>query len=475
MSFKSTEAALASSAGRARDRAVLLILAHRANEAGVCWPSVESIALDAGWSERSVQLALSSLRKAGHIAVKSEAGAGHRTRTYTVHPRPCPERAAKKQNRTGQDGGWGAADAPVAEDRCQPCTTQVQPLHPTGAGDAPHGRNGCTQTIREKEENEKPNHQREGGVVVSSPSPQRGKKESAGPPTLAEMLDFCFRERIPGDAGKACFKEWQECDWCIDGERIRSWQALLLSRRDRKTLPGDDEDTPSHRREPKGDWQALYRETYGLAPVRPWSYLLDKDQKQIHALHKKKKARDSWPAKEEHLLEFARLNFPNHPLLDIPLESWRYDTLEHICISYRKLVLGKPRGQAGPDDRDLNAQVLRDDWPAVIAAKCTVEKEPAASPAEITAEVARLRAEYTGQTQPQPATGADSPPVAELVKLLRARNPNFTGSLDDVPRSILREAKKEWRELHPDQGIQNESPTRGEPDAAGRNGESLHP
>lgn len=64
------------SAIRGAERAVLNYLAFRANEqTGWCWPTVETIAREAGYSDRAVQLALPRLARRGAIAI--EAGSGH--------------------------------------------------------------------------------------------------------------------------------------------------------------------------------------------------------------------------------------------------------------------------------------------------------------------------------------------------------------------------------------------------------------
>lgn len=52
---------------RGSARAVLLVLANRADAGGVCWPSQETIALESGFSDRTVRTALAELADLGAI------------------------------------------------------------------------------------------------------------------------------------------------------------------------------------------------------------------------------------------------------------------------------------------------------------------------------------------------------------------------------------------------------------------------
>jgi len=72
-------------AGRARNlkpstRHVLLALAERANDAGICWPSQATLANDTGLSQATVKRALKELRRERLIARRRRANTrGHRT------------------------------------------------------------------------------------------------------------------------------------------------------------------------------------------------------------------------------------------------------------------------------------------------------------------------------------------------------------------------------------------------------------
>ncbi|WP_240432224.1 helix-turn-helix domain-containing protein [Pseudomonas aeruginosa] len=94
-------------------KAVLISLADQANDQGVCWPAVDSIATRCCLSKRAVQQAIKWLRSVGIVSIEERQG---RSTMYSVTP---------------------AAYAPPQE------------MHPsskcTRAGNAPHPRSICTQ------------------------------------------------------------------------------------------------------------------------------------------------------------------------------------------------------------------------------------------------------------------------------------------------------------------------------------------
>lgn len=73
-------------------KAVLISLADNANDHGVCWPAVDTIAMRCCLSDRAVQNAIVWLQKAGAIKLLRKTG---RSTTYTVTPisyvEPTPE------------------------------------------------------------------------------------------------------------------------------------------------------------------------------------------------------------------------------------------------------------------------------------------------------------------------------------------------------------------------------------------------
>lgn len=99
------------------EKIVLLALADAANDEGVCWPSMSSLAAKCSKSDRTVQAAIKALVTAGHLTRLERPGKGV---LYTVHPRsdcapqrlrpaevsppkgttPTPEAASDKPSRT---------------------------------------------------------------------------------------------------------------------------------------------------------------------------------------------------------------------------------------------------------------------------------------------------------------------------------------------------------------------------------------
>lgn len=229
---------------RPRDRLVLLALADRANEEGICWPAVADIRRRTGLCERAVQMAVSSLQKEGHITVESGHTGGRTSRTYRVHPvpdsepvGPIPEKEARRQRMnaktpsmtSGPDGMTGATVTPLPVDGCNHDTPPPHAMHPSGAGDALHGRTPCTQTIREQKKESPVNPQR-AHTGFSSVTSQKWRKNKGGPAPLADVLAFCRAEGIPESDGETCFYEWEGNGWCAGDDRIRDWQAVLKMR-----------------------------------------------------------------------------------------------------------------------------------------------------------------------------------------------------------------------------------------------------
>lgn len=74
MSFQHMQAVVDSSRSRGAARAVLLVLAYRANPDGICWPSLSRIARDAGVSRKTVSRQISSLKTLGELEVLDRGG-----------------------------------------------------------------------------------------------------------------------------------------------------------------------------------------------------------------------------------------------------------------------------------------------------------------------------------------------------------------------------------------------------------------
>lgn len=71
---------------QAVDKLVALALADNANEAGLCWPSIATIARKCGCSERSVQRSIRQLQADGILKRDEIVGKGCK---YTFNPRLC--------------------------------------------------------------------------------------------------------------------------------------------------------------------------------------------------------------------------------------------------------------------------------------------------------------------------------------------------------------------------------------------------
>ncbi len=84
------------------DRLMLLALADNANDAGVCWPSVPTLARKCGVEKRAALDTLGRLEDAGHLVIERWSGRGN------VYHLPCASGAVR---RTGAASRTGAADA----------------------------------------------------------------------------------------------------------------------------------------------------------------------------------------------------------------------------------------------------------------------------------------------------------------------------------------------------------------------------
>lgn len=88
---------------------VLLALADSANDEGVCWPSMASLAKKCSKSERTVQGVIKELVSSGHLTRVERLGKGV---LYTLHPRSgcAPAKSAPPQGTTPTPAA--AADKP---------------------------------------------------------------------------------------------------------------------------------------------------------------------------------------------------------------------------------------------------------------------------------------------------------------------------------------------------------------------------
>ncbi|HHW2125246.1 TPA: helix-turn-helix domain-containing protein [Pseudomonas aeruginosa] len=108
-------------------KAVLISLADQANDQGVCWPAVDSIAMRCCLSKRAVQQAIKWLRGAGIVSVEERQG---RSTMYSV----TPAAYAPPQEMHHSSKCTPASNAPTPADAAPP---PPQDLHPTPADAAP--------------------------------------------------------------------------------------------------------------------------------------------------------------------------------------------------------------------------------------------------------------------------------------------------------------------------------------------------
>lgn len=134
-------------------KAVLVSLADQANDQGVCWPSIATIAMRTCLSERTVQSALRWLAEQGVVRV--EIGA-MRANRYTINPRakavqPKPDSGHSEPS--SLDGR--STNAPARSVTKGANAAPVQLLQ--GAAAAGGGCDSCTLTVIEPIPNTSPN------------------------------------------------------------------------------------------------------------------------------------------------------------------------------------------------------------------------------------------------------------------------------------------------------------------------------
>ena len=98
MSFAATRWAWSQATGRSSSKLVLLALADRADDAGLAYPSIATLATDTGLDRKTVMPALAHLESLGLIACARAAGTGSRYQlnlalapTLNREPQPVPK------------------------------------------------------------------------------------------------------------------------------------------------------------------------------------------------------------------------------------------------------------------------------------------------------------------------------------------------------------------------------------------------
>lgn len=175
-------------------KAVLVSLADQANDDGVCWPSVGTIAERTCLDERTVQRAIQALQDEGHLTIQMRPG---RSTVYRLHPR----------HRVTPNPRHGDTPTPGT-------------VSPTPGTVSPHPRHGDTQnrkgTIKEPSER--------GDAPVGATS-DRGSRIPDGFPTEAEV-EWARAERTDLDPVKLAEK-FRDFWKSVPGQRGRKadWPA----------------------------------------------------------------------------------------------------------------------------------------------------------------------------------------------------------------------------------------------------------
>ena len=141
--------------------ATLIALADRANEKrerdkDCCWPSLVTLADDAGYCVRTVQGCLNALEQAGHITRFYRSGGSTR---YWVHP--------------------GGKQTPATSAECQE-------LHHSPADFSPAPRNHCGETIRNQKGNQ---NKSENELIIAPEAPCLPSGETIGA-TIPDRFDL---------------------------------------------------------------------------------------------------------------------------------------------------------------------------------------------------------------------------------------------------------------------------------------------
>lgn len=199
------------------EKLVLLALADCADDEGVCWPSIATLARKCTKSERTVQCCIRSLEQRGHLGRKEIAGKGCR---YLVHPIVMfgtPAVPAPRRDCTP------AEDSPV-----QPLHQPPQRLHPTPAAAAPKPSK---------------NHQEPSDLSSSDDSPADAE------PSLRPEHVFEFYRELAAELGRPVPIHFTPERRALTKARIAQYsleefQTVFAKCRDSPFLRGDTGRTP---------------------------------------------------------------------------------------------------------------------------------------------------------------------------------------------------------------------------------------
>ncbi len=219
-------------------KAVLVSLADQANDDGVCWPSVGTLAMRTCLSERAVQTAIRWLQNVGLISIDERRG---RSTVYRVTPAAYspPQEVHPRKPRTP------AANSPAPANAAPP---PPQHLHPTPAAPAP--RTVIEPSVEPSPSQEARSAARREPLPPAAPSAssQPGVDKTRGSRLPADWL-------LPRAWGEWALQERPE----LTAEQVRAMAAKF---RDHwVALPGKDGR--------RADWFATWRNWVRSERIKP--------------------------------------------------------------------------------------------------------------------------------------------------------------------------------------------------------------
>lgn len=123
MSIEAMNWALATKVGSPTTKAVLMILANRADHQGRCWPGIDGIAEQTEISRRSVIRHIKILEQGGFLEVEHRGGTGEgrKSNVYLLNVRQCAKLAQSKK--TAVSNGLGdklaqRGNVPTVQGQC---------------------------------------------------------------------------------------------------------------------------------------------------------------------------------------------------------------------------------------------------------------------------------------------------------------------------------------------------------------------
>ncbi|MCM2543889.1 helix-turn-helix domain-containing protein [Burkholderia glumae] len=174
-------------------KAVLISLADNANDQGVCWPSIPTIAKRVCGSERAVQNAIKWLEDA-KIVMANRSNGRHTSYTITPAAYSPPQEMHPRRRCTP------AGDAPAQE------------MHPTPAGDAGDPRTACAT----------PPHQVPSNRKEPSEEPSLNRQPARRAPRVALHGELRSRE-LPDWLPVSAWQDWCEHREAKEGDKLAPW------------------------------------------------------------------------------------------------------------------------------------------------------------------------------------------------------------------------------------------------------------